>query len=72
VPDQWGSVIVDGSYVKIDIVLGTKHLKFANSYDQTGMNLWINATEYDKRIASALQQILNLTIEHASGRLSAK
>jgi hypothetical protein len=25
VPDQWGSVIVDGSYVKIDIVLGTKH-----------------------------------------------
>jgi hypothetical protein len=71
-PEEWGVPAIDAPFVRIDIVLGKRHFTFASTYNATGMILGIDPTENDRRIASALQKVLNLTVEQASSRLSIK
>jgi len=72
VPENWGSVVPDGPFVKVEIVLGDSNFVLANTYDSGRVILHLNATDGDKRVARALQALLNLTIDQARERLSSK
>ena len=70
VPERWGSVIPDASYVQIEITLGERRHVLANAYDAGGLKLPTDATPSDRRIAAAFQRVLDLTLQRAGKRLA--
>ena len=69
-PEKWGSVIPDASWVQIEITLGERKHLLANAYGPDGVKLRPDATATDRRIAAAFQRVLDLTVQRAGRRLS--
>ena len=70
VPDSWGSVIPDASWVQVEVTLGERKHVLANAYGPGGLKLRADATPADRRIAAAVQRVLDLTVQRAGRRLS--
>ena len=72
IPERWGSVTPDASWVEIVITLGERKHVLANRYGPGGVRLAPDAaaTAHDRRVAAAFQRVLDLTVQRASRQLS--
>jgi hypothetical protein len=66
VPHKWGAVVVDSSFVKIDIDLGHEKFEIINTYGHGGLRLQDGESPTEKRVAAAVQKIIDLTIREAT------
>jgi hypothetical protein len=71
-PPEWSRLYVDAPDVKLDITLDGRRFQLACSSFRSECSLPDNASATDKRVASAIQRILNLVAERVSQALGAK
>ena len=72
IPPRWGSAIIDGQFVEVEITLGGTRFELISAYGAQGLMLPTNATSADKRIAAAFSELLDLTVARARARFATK
>jgi hypothetical protein len=71
-PAKWGSVMVDGPYVEIIVVLDGAQYVVSTSFESGKVVLPIGASDSDNRIASAVEHLLEATMDQAGADLTHK
>lgn len=72
VPHKWGAVIVDSASIKIEVHLGDESFEIVNTYGKNGLWLSDGGSEEEKRVAAAVEKIIDLTIREATPNQAAR
>jgi hypothetical protein len=68
VPHKWGSVVIDSSWIKIEIQLGDEKFEIANTYGSDGLLRYVGDSSTDKDVGAAVQKIIDLTSLEATSK----